>query len=88
MINSSSGFNKSKMISRRMFVISVAKIVVFSGIFARLISLQINESKKYTVELKLPNGSTRNINVASDSDANSLISAIAQLGDININGVQ
>ena len=47
MINSSSGFNKSKMISRRMFVISVAKIVVFSGIFARLISLQINESKKY-----------------------------------------
>ena len=30
-----------------MFVISVAKIVVFSGIFARLISLQINESKKY-----------------------------------------
>ena len=47
MINSESGFNKSKMISRRMFVISAAKVVVFSGIFARLISLQINESKKY-----------------------------------------
>ena len=30
-----------------MFVISVAKIVVFAGIFGRLVSLQINESKKY-----------------------------------------
>jgi len=48
MINTSSGtINKSRMISRRMFVISVAKIAVFVGIFGRLVSLQINESKKY-----------------------------------------
>ena len=41
------GVTKSKTISRRMFVLSVAKIIVFSGIFGRLVSLQINESKKY-----------------------------------------
>jgi penicillin-binding protein 2 len=39
--------SKSKMISRRMFIISAAKAVVFFGIFGRLVSLQINESKKY-----------------------------------------
>ena len=43
---SSSG-NKSTMISRRMFMLSIAKAVVFVGIFGRLVSLQINESKKY-----------------------------------------
>ena len=31
-----------------MFIISAAQIVVFGGIFGRLISLQINESKKYS----------------------------------------
>ena len=30
-----------------MFVMSVAKFVVLAGIFGRLASLQINESKKY-----------------------------------------
>ena len=30
-----------------MFIISVAKVVVFAGIFGRLVSLQINESTKY-----------------------------------------
>jgi len=45
--NSSHSVNKSKMISRRMFVMSVAKVVVLAGIFGRLVSLQINESKKY-----------------------------------------
>ena len=38
---------KSKLISRRMFVLSVAKAVVFLGIFGRLVSLQINEATKY-----------------------------------------
>ncbi len=48
MINFPSGtINKSKMISRRMFLLSVAKAVVLVGIFGRLVSLQINESKKY-----------------------------------------
>ena len=48
MINfSSTGKSKSLMISRRMFILSAAKAIVFTGILARLVSLQINESKKY-----------------------------------------
>ena len=50
MIEFGSGSNtviKSKLISRRMFILSAAKAVVFFGVFGRLVSLQINESKKY-----------------------------------------
>ncbi len=38
---------KSKLISRRMFVMTVCKAAVVVGVLGRLISLQINESKKY-----------------------------------------
>ena len=38
---------KSKLISRRMFLLSIGKAAVVVGIIGRLISLQINESKKY-----------------------------------------
>ena len=38
---------KSKLISRRMFLLSAAKVVVVVGVLGRLISLQINESSKY-----------------------------------------
>ena len=34
-------------INRRMFIIGAAKIIVFTGIIARLFSLQITENKKY-----------------------------------------
>jgi penicillin-binding protein 2 len=49
MINFGSGNTviKSKLISRRMFVLTVAKTIVFCGIFGRLVSLQINEATKY-----------------------------------------
>ena len=48
MINSGdSGFKKLNTINRRMFLISAAKVVVFTGIIARLFSLQISENKKY-----------------------------------------
>ncbi len=49
MINFGSGNTviKSKLISRRMFVLNAAKAVVFFGIFGRLVSLQINEATKY-----------------------------------------
>ena len=40
-------FRKLNTINRRMFIISAAKAVVFTGIIARLFSLQINENKKY-----------------------------------------
>ena len=49
MINFGSGNTviKSKLISRRMFVLTAAKTIVFCGIFGRLVSLQINEANKY-----------------------------------------
>ena len=43
----STNATNSKQISRRMFVLSSAKAVVFLGILGRLISLQINEANKY-----------------------------------------
>ena len=43
----SGGQNKLVLLGRRMFVLSIAKAVVVTGILGRLISLQINESKKY-----------------------------------------
>ena len=50
MLNPSSGSTviKSKLIGRRMFLISVAKAAVMVGIIGRLITLQINERSKYT----------------------------------------
>ena len=41
------GPKKLNIINRRMFIISAAKIVVFSGIISKLFSLQINQNKKY-----------------------------------------
>ena len=41
------GGGKLNIISRRMFMLSAAKIILFGGIVARLFSLQINENKKY-----------------------------------------
>ena len=38
---------KSKLISRRMFLLTAAKAVVMVGLVGRLISLQINQSTKY-----------------------------------------
>ena len=38
---------KSKIISRRMFLLTISKAVVVAGVLGRLVSLQINESKKY-----------------------------------------
>jgi len=45
--SSSGGGSKVRLIGRRMFIISAAKAVVVFGVVGRLISLQINESKKY-----------------------------------------
>ena len=48
MINSSgTEIRKVNVINRRMFILSAAKVLVFSGIIARLFSLQISENKKY-----------------------------------------
>ena len=49
MLSPSSGNTliKSKLISRRMFLLTAAKAVVMVGIIGRLVSLQINERSKY-----------------------------------------
>ena len=47
MIKENSGIRKADVINRRMFIIGIAKVLVFTGIVARLFSLQINENKKY-----------------------------------------
>ena len=49
MLNIGSGNTviKSKLISRRMFLLTSAKAIVLVGVLGRLISLQINESRKY-----------------------------------------
>ena len=47
MIRGVSGSVNSYLINRRMFIIGAAKIIVFTGIIARLFSLQIIENKKY-----------------------------------------
>ncbi len=49
MINSgdNSSIKKLNTVNRRMFIISAAKFVIFTGIVTRLFSLQINQNKKY-----------------------------------------
>jgi len=47
MLGENFGAKKIQTINRRMFIIGAAKIVVFTGIIARLFSLQITENKKY-----------------------------------------
>ena len=42
------GVSKDKLITRRMFVLSAAKVIIFVGIVGRLFSLQISENKKYS----------------------------------------
>ena len=47
--NSSNIVSKTRTIGRRMFLLNSIKAVVLLGIFGRLVSLQINEAKKYTL---------------------------------------
>jgi len=47
MLGENFSIKKVQIINRRMFIIGAAKIIVFTGIIARLFSLQITENKKY-----------------------------------------
>jgi penicillin-binding protein 2 len=47
MLSENFGVKKIQTINRRMFIIGAAKLIVFTGIIARLFSLQITENKKY-----------------------------------------
>ena len=47
MLGENFGVKKIQTINRRMFIIGAAKFIIFTGIIARLFSLQITENKKY-----------------------------------------
>jgi len=47
MLTENFGGKKIQIINRRVFIIGVAKIIIFTGIIARLFSLQISDNKRY-----------------------------------------
>ena len=47
MLGENFGVKKVQTINRRIFIIGIAQFIVFTGILARLFSLQITENKKY-----------------------------------------
>ncbi|MDC3355205.1 penicillin-binding protein 2 [Candidatus Pelagibacter sp.] len=47
MFDTNFGAKKLHTINRRMFILGTAKVIVFTGIIARLFSLQISDNKKY-----------------------------------------
>jgi len=47
MFDTNFGARKLHIINRRMFILGTAKVIVFTGIIARLFSLQISDNKKY-----------------------------------------
>ena len=47
MIDRNFTIRKSDIMNRRMFIIGIAKLIVFGGLITRLFSLQINDNKKY-----------------------------------------
>ena len=49
MQNRSSNFQKGRVISRRLFILSAAKILLFAGITSRLYNLQISDREKYEI---------------------------------------
>ncbi len=49
MQNRGSNFEKGRVISRRMFILSAAKLLLFAGITYRLYSLQISDREKYEI---------------------------------------
>ena len=47
MIDGHFSARKLQTINRRMFIIGAAKVIIFTGIIARLFVLQISNNKKY-----------------------------------------
>ncbi len=44
-----SNFKKGRIISRRLFILTVAKLLIFTGITSRLYNLQISDREKYEI---------------------------------------
>ena len=49
MQNRSSNVQKGRIISRRLFILAAAKILLFTGITSRLYNLQISDREKYEI---------------------------------------
>ena len=49
MLNRASNIEKGRTISRRVFILAAAKILLFAGITSRLYSLQISDREKYEI---------------------------------------
>jgi len=49
MLNRRSNVEKGRVISRRLFILSAAKILLFAGITSRLYNLQISDREKYEI---------------------------------------
>jgi len=49
MLNRRSNIEKGRVISRRLFILSAAKILLFAGITSRLYNLQISDREKYEI---------------------------------------
>ena len=49
MLNRTTNVEKGRVISRRLFILSAAKIILLGGIISRLYSLQISDREKYEI---------------------------------------
>jgi len=49
MLNKGSNIEKGRVISRRLFILAAAKLVLFAGITSRLYNLQISDREKYEI---------------------------------------
>ena len=49
MLNRGRNIEKGRVITRRMFILAAAKILLFAGISSRLYSLQISDREKYEI---------------------------------------
>ena len=47
MLNRGRNIEKGRVITRRMFILAAAKIILFAGISSRLYNLQISDREKY-----------------------------------------
>jgi len=49
MLNRGRNIEKGRVITRRMFILAAAKILLFAGISSRLYNLQISDREKYEI---------------------------------------
>ena len=53
MLNRGRNIEKGRVITRRMFILAAAKILLFAGISSRLYNLQISDREKYEMKMNI-----------------------------------